>query len=865
MGTSSPGARPFGENARGLRELAGRYRQFFEEHPSARLGDVCHTANAGRKHFACRQAFISDSPESVSRELAAYCARENLSGAIVHTKPPRVAFLFPGQGAPHLNMGRQLFETQPTFRKAIQTCEELLGPYMDQPLLSFLYPSSGGPPPLGETAFSQVALFALEYAVSELWRSWGIEPSAVMGYGAGEYAAACVAGVFSLEDGLALVAQRSRLMDALPRNGEAAVVLADQNRVREIISRSASDVDIAAVNTPSQVVISGLRNGVTAAIEDLARQGIQARALKSHAFDSFLADPILESFEKAADRVFFTEPQIPLISNINGGFFKSGEVPGAEYWRRHIRQPVRFAAGMQALGQKGFDFFLEAGPGQMLLELGSQCLPEERRRWLPSLVRGRNEWRQMLESLGNLYTAGAAIDWEGFDRDYPGSRVVVPNYPFQRKRYWAIDGQAEGREGDLHPILQKRQRSPLIKETIFESKIGVGSLPFLQDHCVHGMVVFPASAIMEMAHAAAEIHLGESGHELREVSFHQALIVPEDGFLNLQLLLAPMDSGDIEFRIISFDSGPGADTGSYTLHSDGKIIRPNVSEGLRPEPVSREVLRQRCTEQFPPSRFYEQMRTAGLEFGSSFRNIEILWRGDGEALGRIAPVGEQALEIERYRFHPALLDACLQVFAAAWPRAGQPKTYMPIHIESFKIFSPPVFPVWSDAVLRPAGVGTAEVLRADLRLFDDLGQVVAVVQGIAVRRSDAEALRAIAHKEPEDLIYEVKWLPPAGAPQAGAVGPAGLSASPMQIAGRLQQKAGDLAAHNHLEMYRELFPKMDSLCSAYIIRAFRELGWKPAPGEAFSSDVMAEQLGIAKQHRLLFRRFLEMLAEDGLH
>ena len=310
-------------------------------------------------------------------------------------------------------------------------------------------------------------------------------------------------------------------------------------------------------------------------------------------------DPILESFEEAAGRVCFREPQIPLVSNVTGGFFKSGEVPGANYWRRHIRQPVRFAAGMQALGQKGFDFFLETGPGPCCWSLEVYACPKSIEDGCLRSSRGETNGSRCSRAWETSTLPGRQSTGKASTGIIPGAALWFLIIRFQRKRYWAIGGQAEWREGDLHPLLQKQQRSPLIKETIFESKISIGSLPYLQDHRVHGMVVFPASAYMEMAHAAAEIHLGASGHELREVSFHQALIVPEDGFLNLQLLLAPMDSGDIEFRIISFDSGLGADPGSYTLHSDGKIIRPNGPEDLQPELVSLEQLRRRCFEEFP--------------------------------------------------------------------------------------------------------------------------------------------------------------------------------------------------------------------------------------------------------------------------
>ncbi len=361
-------------------------------------------------------------------------------------------------------MGRQLYETQPTFRQALERCDELLGPYLEQPLLSLLYSASNATDLLHETAYTQPALFALEYALAQLWRSWGIVPDVVMGHSLGEYVAACVAGVFSLEEGLLLVVERSWLMQSLPHDGSMAVVFAPEARVRAAISSYKTRVvigeedesatlawaqtqvaiasgdaiaSIAAVNGPENIVISGAREAVESAIAQLQLQEISVQPLQvSHAFHSPLMEPILDEFEHKARQVQFKTPGIPLISNLTGQMLKAGEIPDANYWRRHMRETVLFAAGISAIVQQGYEIFLEIGPSSTLLGMGKRCVPKGIGSWLPSLKQGQDDWQVILNSLGVLETYGVDVNWPGFDQDYQRCRVPLPTYPFERKRYW---------------------------------------------------------------------------------------------------------------------------------------------------------------------------------------------------------------------------------------------------------------------------------------------------------------------------------------------------------------------------------------------------------------------------------------------
>jgi acyl transferase domain-containing protein len=430
-----------------LQELAGRWVGYLEQAPPETLADLCFTANAGRSHFIRRLAVTADCTTRLQSRLTAFVAGQVPAGIFRSEEDsaaaPRVVFLFTGQGSQYVGMGRQLFQTQPTFRKSLEQCAEILRPCLLKPLLEVLYPEPGRASPLDETAYTQPALFALEYSLAQLWRSWGIEPAAVLGHSVGEYVAACVAGVFSLEHGLKLMAERARLMQALPAGGEMAAVFADETQVAAVLARH-DGVSLAALNGPDNTVISGAGSVVQAVLAELARRGIRAQRLTvSHAFHSPLMEPMLEAFEKAAAAIPFAAPRLRLISNLTGT--TSSEMVTADYWRRHVRQPVRFAAGMQYLHEQGYNLFLEVGPTPTLLSIGRRCLPDGTGVWLPSLRRGQDDWPQLLESLGELYVRGASINWQGFDRDYPRRRIAAPTYPFQRQRYWieAADTRVE--------------------------------------------------------------------------------------------------------------------------------------------------------------------------------------------------------------------------------------------------------------------------------------------------------------------------------------------------------------------------------------------------------------------------------------
>ena len=429
-----------------LSELVSRYQKYLNSNQESELADICYSANTGRVHFNHRLAAIASNKQELTEKLKEYQTGKATAGVLRGELPerirtPKVGFLFTGQGSQYVNMGKQLYQTQPVFREVLDRCDTILSSEIECSLLDVLYNKTTEyqySSLLNQTVYTQPVLFAIEYALFKLWESWGIKPNAVMGHSVGEYVAACVAGVFNLEDGLRLIAARGRLMQKLPSGGEMVSVMASESTVGQLLKpHKEKEIAIAAINGPENTVISGESMAVTGIVSSLEAKGIKTKKLEvSHAFHSPLMEPMLAEFEAIANQLTYNKPKIPIISNVTGTK-ADNSIASPQYWVNHIRQPVRFAQGMKTLHQQGYETFLEVGPKPVLLGMGKQCVKEDVGEWLPSLRPGVDEWEQMLYSLGKLYVKGVKIDWSGFDSEYYSSQKVrLPTYPFQRERYW---------------------------------------------------------------------------------------------------------------------------------------------------------------------------------------------------------------------------------------------------------------------------------------------------------------------------------------------------------------------------------------------------------------------------------------------
>ncbi|NEP34765.1 type I polyketide synthase, partial [Moorena sp. SIO3B2] len=462
------------KTAPALQALVKRYQRYLSDNTEVELGDICYTACVGRAHFEHRLAIVSDSIPDLrcklanvlddNAELSPEQTQELAQGQTKASVRAQIAFLFTGQGSQYLNMGRQLYQTQSVFRDAIDQCDQILQSELEVSLIDLLYPQTAdeqNAARLNNTAYTQPALFAIEYALAQLWQSWGIQPAVVMGHSVGEYVAATIAGVFDLETGLKLIAARGRLMQQLPAGGAMVSVMASEERVRSLISPHTEKISIAAINGPESVVISGVAEVLGAISNQLESAGVKTKSLQvSHAFHSPLMEPILAEFTTVAEQLTYHSPRIPLISNVTG--VKADEqIATAQYWVNHIRQPVRFAHSMEALSEFGYDCFLEIGPKPILLGMGRQCLPEGTGVWLPSLRPTVDDEQQMLSSLGKLYVQGVRVNWSSLNQEYSYQKVTLPTYPFERKKYWIE--KYETNEQKFTSATSKNQKNNFIR------------------------------------------------------------------------------------------------------------------------------------------------------------------------------------------------------------------------------------------------------------------------------------------------------------------------------------------------------------------------------------------------------------------
>ena len=759
-----------------LTELASRYCGTIAAGASAPsldgspdLAAVAASAALGRSHFAERLAIVAASADEAYRQLAAFAASGYPSDTTIYGRSagssPEIVFMFTGQGAQYVGMARQLFETEPVFRATLQECERVLAPLLPRPLLSVIFAENESDTLINDTAFTQPALFAVEYALTQLWRSWGIEPTVVLGHSVGEFVAACVAGVFSLEDGLRMIAARGRLMSELPRNGAMAAVFATEAQIDQVLSGYQLTVSVAATNGPQSIVISGVATDIAAILARLADEGIDSQPLAvSHGFHSPLMEPILDAFEGLVAKVRLSPPRIGMISNLTGGLV-SDEVCDPHYWRRHVREPVRFAGSIATALAEGYKLFLEVGPNATLLQMARRCDGGTEAVWLGSLRKGHGDRDQLLRTLGQLYVRGARPNWRGVvGAEAALRRATLPTYPFQRERYWldykpvVAQSAALGATRTGHPLLGGVVASPV---RIFEQKLGVASRSWLADYKIHNRTLFPSGGLIEIAMAAAQEVFGAdsvSGCVLRNVVIRDALRLPAEGDVVLQVIVTPAQDGEQKIELFHRIDPPARiladDPAGWQLHLSCTALRSEA-------PASAIGQTDRCRDGLADnangvevSRYYEELAVRGADYGPAFRAIEHIMCGGHEAWGKIR-VPAAVTDTERLILHPALLEAAFQLACAVPPSSDE--LYMPVALGGYRVLREGIdtalVHVNFDAASFEAGV-----FRSDVTLFDEAGHSIAELSGLELRRVSRAAV-ADAHDGAvhADWMYEMAW------------------------------------------------------------------------------------------------------------
>ncbi|MDF5724778.1 MAG: SDR family NAD(P)-dependent oxidoreductase, partial [Rhizonema sp. PD37] len=816
-----------------LQELVQTYQVFLASKKDVSIADICFTTNTGRSHFAHRLALVAAQPAQILEQLTNFTAGE-VSGQLFTGLAPlsnktKIAFLFTGQGSQYVGMGRELYETQPTFRKVLQDCDRILRPYLEIPLLEILYPANPENSPINETAYTQPALFALEYALYQLWKSWGITPDVVMGHSVGEYVAATIAGVFSLEDGLKLIAERGRLIQTACPSGGMVAVFTDIATVTAAIQSYENQLSIAAINGHQSTVISGELSALEAVTATLQAKGIKTKPLKvTRGFHSPLMQPILQEFEQILREITYYTPQIKIISNVTGTVADES-MATPEYWCHHLHKPVLFAASMDNFEQSGNWVFVEIGAQPTLLGMGRHYLPPGTGLWVPSLRPGHSDWQQLLTSLGELYVHGVPIDWSGFEQDYPRRSLQLPTYPFQRQRYWNEHPQSKFNEAinpNPHPLQGQRLQLAGLEDIRLQYQISPDAPGFLQQHRIFNQVIVPTTVYLEMIYSAGVMVLKTENLVLAEIGIQQPLILAENEVKSLQMILTPQGKSAFSFQIFSLTTPVEEENenSTWVLHTSGKLLVRGEDEKAPPADLT--VVQTLYQQEISVPDYYQQLQRQGIDYGSSFQIIKQLWRDSESALGQIQ-LPEALVSKSDYQLHPVLLDACMQVVGALSGKAegrrqkaegnsdscplpvtngnkglrpplnpcsvavvqeggseptrvlcpadfsespsvqnllpsalcllpssivqdGKPNTYEHTGIEKITIFKRPENRLWSQARLRPVNGSHSHSLSADVQLFTDDGQLVAVVEGLQLQPINPSSSYS-------NWLYEIEW------------------------------------------------------------------------------------------------------------
>ncbi len=769
-----------------LRSLARACNDYLATPDSAAsLADICYTASARLAHHDHRLAVTGNSPTQLIDSLVAFLRGETRpglsSGRKQSAQPRKLVFVFPGQGSQWFGMGRRLVEQEVVFREVIERCDEAMRPFGDWSLLTELMATDAAQSRLNEVDVVQPALFAIQIALAALWRSWGIEPDAVVGHSLGEVAAAHIAGALSLEDAVQVVCHRSRLFKRAVGKGAMAAVELSIEEAQRIIAGYEDHVSIAVSNGPKSTVLSGDPTALGAILDRLERDDIFCHLVKvDFASHSPQMEPLRADLLQALQGLRPRAESMPIYSTVTGQVINGTEFD-ALYWARNMREPVLFSAAIQRMAQDGHDNFLEISAHPILLSSMQQTFDHLGREGavLPSLRHDEDERTVLLGSLGALYSLGHPIDWSLI---YPtaGHCVQLPPYPWQRERYW-LEPSAENASRPVfrsatgnNSLLGQHFTSPHHSETHFwETTLDINSRPHLNDHRINGIAVLPASSFVEMALAVAVEVYGAQCVALSDIEFRNALFLPEGKAHTIQVILSQSADGVASFYIYSCPKGAANPDKSWTLHATGKIcVQPdNTDKNVSTLDQERETLaemRMRCTEQITGEDYYRRLREGGIDYDYFYQSIVRLWRNNTDVLSEVRAPDDPDAEFNRFQIHPAVLDVGFQVFGAAVAadaaESGQQGLYLPTRIDQVRVHARSGHPVWSQARVEHRG---ANATTGDVQLLDETGCVTMEIEGLRFEYL-GEEMRRTAGENVDDWLYEFQWHPKDLAAEPGA-------------------------------------------------------------------------------------------------
>ncbi|MFJ4910107.1 SDR family NAD(P)-dependent oxidoreductase [Streptomyces sp. NPDC093249] len=742
-----------------LRRQADRLHRHLTDHPEITAGDVGLTLATTRATLEHRAAVLGTDRTALLDALTALATGEPAPSTVRATPGRRgkTAFLFTGQGSQRLGMGRELYETSPVYRHALDEVCRHLDTELFRPVKDVIFAPEGSADSalIDQTAFTQAALFATEVALFRLAEHHGITPDYLLGHSIGEVTAAHLAGVLELSDACALVAERGRLMQAAREGGAMAALQASEEEVRATLT-DYEGVAIAGINGPRATVISGDQNLVEELSTLWRTRGRKTKRLPvSHAFHSPHMDEVLDEFRSVAECLTYHEPRIPIVSNVTGILATTRQLTSPDYWANHIREAVRFHDGIRHLEELGVTDYLEMGPDGILTAMAQDCLTREAGYLAPLLRAGRPEATTVATALTGAVLRGARPHWQTY---FPGAhRVDLPTYAFAHDRYWlegaATPGDAEGfgLAAVGHPLLSAAVRIADRDAYLLTGRVSRRTHPWLDGHAVAGTVLLPATALLDLAFRAAE---QTDRDTVDELTLAAPLILPERGAVQLQLVVGEPDTTGA--RTLAVYARPDQDTHTdqpWTLHAEGRLTDGAATpEGLLAWPPA-------GATEIDLDGVYDRLADAGYTYQNAFQGLSRLWKTDDELFAEVALGEEHRTQAPLFGLHPALLDAALHPLL---PGVAEPEG------TSWLPFS------WSGVSLYATGATVLRVrlspdrsgddsLRVALTVADGAGAAVARATSLLLRPLSEEALRS-AGTAARDGLFGLGWtaLPATG-------------------------------------------------------------------------------------------------------
>ncbi|MEV5149205.1 type I polyketide synthase, partial [Streptomyces sp. NPDC052727] len=738
-----------GKSVQALRDQAARLVTHLEAHLGLSAQDVARSLATERVAFEHRAVVTGTDRDELLDAVRTLAQGDGVQPSQVR-RPGGTAFLFTGQGAQRLGMGRQLYAAFPAFARAFDEVATALDTHLPRPLNDVI--TSGED--LDRTEFTQPALFAVEVALFRLLHSWGITPDYVTGHSIGELAAAHAAGVLSLHDAARLVTARGRLMQAAPEGGAMAAVQATPDEIDAALAKESGLVTVAAVNSPQSTVISGDTEAVERQVAHWREQGRKAvRLTVSHAFHSPHMDTILDEFHEVAATITYNPPRIPLVSTLTGRLATADELGTPRYWTDQIRATVRFTDALTSLHEAGVGVFLEIGPDAVLTALTQDTLEDATA--IPLLRRDHDETRTLVSGVAQAFAAGVPVDWPAYLRPGTAAPAPLPTYAFQRERYWLdpvnapADAEGLGLKAVGHPILGASLGLAGRDEYVLTSRISLRTHPWLADHAVFGTTLLPGTAFVELCARAGE---QTGAPRVEDLTLSVPLVLPARGGVQVQVVVGEADGagrrgvevyGRPERDDLDGEAGETGE-GAWTLHARGRLVAGDASGGesltVWPPAGAREV---------PLEGVYERLEELGYAYGPAFRGLRRAWRGEGEIFAEVVLPEALRAEAGRYLLHPALLDAALH-------------TLLPGVVDRDREALVPFG--WEGVTIHAVGSGTVRVRfsldapdSVALTVADGTGAPVASVDGLTLRPLSREALRGAAAPGGRDGLFAVRW------------------------------------------------------------------------------------------------------------